>query len=99
MTRQAVAVLGLLCVVYAEAAPGGFAPQGVVAELGVAALAIAALLAMVEPSDGRHGFVQRQESPTSPLVIRTATRRCAAPSHRNRHGPGGGHSSDWAYSA
>ncbi|MGA7088146.1 MAG: hypothetical protein WB116_07730 [Candidatus Dormiibacterota bacterium] len=41
-------MLGLSCIVSAEASPGGFAPRGVLAELGVFALVIAALLALFE---------------------------------------------------
>ena len=78
MTRQAIAVVGLMSVVYAEAAPGGFAPQGVVAELGVAALVIAALLALVEPSavatdscGGRSHRLRHSFVPQEPDATRT----------------------------
>ena len=49
LARQAIALVGLSCVAAGEAAPGGFAPRGVLAELGVSALLIAALFALVAP--------------------------------------------------
>jgi hypothetical protein len=49
MARQATALFGLACVVAAAAAPG-ISPSPVFAELGVVALVIAAIFALVEPS-------------------------------------------------
>jgi hypothetical protein len=54
MVRQALALLGLSCVVGAEAAPSGTL-GGLLADLGVVTLAIAAFLAIIEPSRGAMG--------------------------------------------